>query len=92
MQTLIVQNLKCHGCANTITKALKHIKGIENVSVEVESSTVHFDSDNEQVTENVKSKLAKLGYPIIDADNTQFQKIKSYISCAVGRIDVKNEN
>ncbi len=92
MQTLNVQNIKCHGCANTITKALKHIKGVQDVSVEVESSTVHFDSDNEQVTEDVKRKLSKLGYPVNIAENSQFQKIKSYISCAVGRIDVNKEN
>ena len=34
--TLYIQNLKCGGCANTITKNLTTLEGIQNITVNVE--------------------------------------------------------
>ena len=39
-----IQNLKCGGCANTIIKKISAIKNVTNVSVNVDDSTVTFDS------------------------------------------------
>jgi len=87
MTTIQVQNLKCHGCANTITKAIEKIEGVSDLSVDVEKSTVIFSSDNAEIIATVKAKLSRLGYPEMDADNSNFQKAKSYVSCAIGRIN-----
>jgi len=87
MTSLEVQNLKCHGCANTITKAIQKINGISDLSVDVEKSTISFNSLDTNIIESVKAKLSKLGYPEVDADNSTFQKAKSYVSCAIGRIN-----
>ncbi len=87
MNTIEIQNLKCHGCANTITKGLKKIKGVSDLSVDVEKSTVSFRGSDLKVVELVKSKLSKLGYPEVDENNSTFQKAKSYVSCAIGRIN-----
>jgi len=87
MTTLEIQNLKCHGCANTITKAIQKIKGITDLSIDVEKSTISFSSLDLAIVETVKTRLSKLGYPEVDADNSTFQKAKSYVSCAIGRLN-----
>lgn len=86
MATLIVQNLKCGGCANTITKAVQSIDGITDVAVDKNTSTVSFTPNSDLLIEKVKSKLAHLGYPEIDAHNTIVHKAVSFISCATGRL------
>ncbi len=51
--TIHIQNLKCGGCANTITKGISSIEAIQNVSVNVDESTVTFSYETEdQVNED----------------------------------------
>ncbi|MGV6844556.1 MAG: heavy-metal-associated domain-containing protein, partial [Lutibacter sp.] len=49
MTTVEVLNLKCNGCANTITKGLLSLQGIDKVSIDIENSKVSFDSKDETV-------------------------------------------
>ncbi len=86
MTTLTVQNLKCGGCANTITKAVQGIDGVTDVSVDKDLSTVSFNTKSEEIIDQVKTKLAHLGYPEEHANNTILHKTVSYISCATGRL------
>lgn len=81
-----VQNLKCNGCSGTIQKKMNSLTGIEEVEVEVSTSTVSFDYQNEDQLEVVKEALLKIGYPSIDTENTTSSKVKSYVSCAIGKI------
>lgn len=85
-QNIHIENLKCGGCAATIVKGLTAINGVKEVTVDVEESTVSFSSTNEKVVE-VKDKLTKLGYPEVGDKNTVLHKAKSYVSCAVGRVN-----
>lgn len=85
--TLNIQNLKCGGCAATITKSLSTIDGVSEVKVDNENENVSFQTDNETLVQKVKSTLQKLGYPSTDEENTILAKAKSYVSCAIGRID-----
>ena len=87
MTTIKIQNLKCHGCANTITKGLQSIEGISEVNILVEESAVNFEMTDEKLIEQVKEKLLKMGYPEEEAKNTTIHKAKSYVSCAIGRIN-----
>lgn len=84
-QEIYIENLKCGGCANTIVNGLSNIKGVDNVVVNVEKSLVTLVS-NEATLSLVKEKLSKLGYPEVGADNTVLHKAKSFVSCAVGRV------
>lgn len=86
MITFTVQNLKCGGCANTITKGVQSIEGVSEVNVNVEESTVSFQTISEEVSEKVKQKLLQLGYPTEDQENTFIRKAVSYISCATGKM------
>ena len=63
--TIHIQNLKCGGCANTITKGIATIDSIQNISVNVEESSVTFSYENEGILDEVKSKLKTMGYPVI---------------------------
>ena len=84
--TFEIQNLKCHGCANTIMKQLSKLDGIADVLVDTETNEVHFNYSTETVVGSVKKKLADLGYPLVGETNSLPKKAKSYVSCAVGRM------
>lgn len=85
-QEVNIENLKCGGCASTIIKGLTAIEGVENVNVDIETSVVSFSSNDTTLT-NVKEKLSKLGYPEVGDKNTVLHKAKSFVSCAVGRVN-----
>jgi copper chaperone CopZ len=80
-----IQNLKCGGCANTITKRLSEIKNISEVVVNQDEETVSFDYHTSHDFERAKHVLEMLGYPVLGDENNLITKAKSYISCAVGR-------
>ena len=84
--TIIVQNLKCGGCANTITRKVSGIEKVSNVFVDKDSSKVTFECPSENEVNLVKSTLKAIGYPSIDEDNSVVTKMKSMVSCATGKI------
>ncbi len=84
--SIIVQNLKCGGCANTITNKIKGLKGITDINVEVEESKVSFSYADELDAIAVKEKLKNLGYPSIEDANSITSKAKSFVSCATGKL------
>lgn len=81
-----IENLKCGGCAATIKKGISSINGVEDVTIDVENSMVTISSEASTL-DAVKTKLSKLGYPEVGGDNTLVHKAKSFVSCAVGRIE-----
>ena len=85
-QEIYIENLKCGGCANTITNGLKAIDKVSEVNVDVEKSLVTLIA-NETTLVTVKEKLTKLGYPEVGDKNTVLHKAKSFVSCAVGRVN-----
>jgi copper chaperone CopZ len=87
MATIEILNLKCGGCANTVTKGLLTVEGVNDVSVDLDASKVTVDTDDEQVLEKVKHKLSSMGYPEVGEANTMLHKAKSFVSCASGRMN-----
>lgn len=84
--TVTIQNLKCAGCASTIEKKLKSLKGVTDIQINIDESTVAFIHASEETYETVHKALLKLGYPIEGDDNTLGSKAKSYVSCAIGKM------
>ena len=82
-----IENLKCKGCASSIRKGLEKIEEVKNVDVDVENSIVkiNFEGENESI-DIFKRKLAALGYPE-SGNNDTIAVVKSYVSCAVGRMN-----
>ena len=85
--SIIVQNLKCGGCANTITTKLSEITNISDVSVDVQESKVSFNYKNETDAFSVKERLRAIGYPSIEDQNSIASKAKSFVSCATGKFN-----
>ena len=87
MKTIVhIQNLKCGGCANTITKKLNALDDVSEVSVEVEDNSVTFEYSDEHTLDVVKETLAEIGYPEDGERNSLTTKAKSYVSCAFGKM------
>lgn len=90
-QTFEVYNVKCGGCANTLIKSLKDEFGEVVVDLEVNPKKITLDIEENQL-ESLKLKLRSLGYPLTTDELSGFEKAtttaKSFVSCAIGRIDV----
>ena len=85
---LSVENIKCSGCANTITSKLNAMDIIDSCEVDVENGVVTVYGDESNKTE-VSQLLLKLGYPetgTAEGLKEAKAKAKSFVSCAVGRI------
>lgn len=86
-ETIVVENLKCQGCANTIRKEMARIAEVVNVDVNVDISNVKIDYAGENnMRDTFVDKLRKLGYPE-DGTGKLNQRVKSYVSCVIGRIN-----
>ena len=84
-----VENIKCAGCANTITTRLNEMDVINSCEVDVESGLVTVNGDESHKSE-VTQLLLKLGYPetgTAEGLKAAAAKAKSFVSCAVGRIN-----
>lgn len=92
---IIVDNLKCGGCAATIKKELKKLAGIVDVTVIPEQSEVDISYNDVANLNSVKQRLNELGYPVTGTDQGGLEKIatnlKSYVSCAIGRLSNNEE-
>ena len=89
MTKIEILNLKCGGCANTVKKGILTIEGINEVSVDLDTSEVSIDSTDESVIQLAKEKLSSMGYPEVGDANTVLHKAKSFVSCATGRMTSK---
>lgn len=84
--SIIVQNLRCGGCVNTITSKIEALPQVSNVVVDKDSSTVSFIATTADDALAVKNKLKSLGYPSVEESNSTLSKAKSLVSCATGKI------
>lgn len=86
---LYLENIKCGGCASTITKALEGLK-VTGISVDPETSSVEINNPADKNHLNViLAKLREIGYPLIDTEEgikALALKAKSYMSCAIGKL------
>jgi copper chaperone CopZ len=81
-----VDNLKCQGCARTISRELAWIGEVINVDVDIDQSTVKVDyTGKNRMREIFIEKLRKLGYPE-EGTGKLNQRMRSYVSCAIGRM------
>lgn len=84
--SIIVQNLKCGGCAKTITSRLSEIDNITDITIDIENSTIAFSATHTEEALEVKRKLKTLGYPTASDANGALLKAKSFVSCATGKM------
>jgi len=87
--SIVVDNIKCGGCANSISKHLLDMPDISKVKVHIEQGIVEIEGEN--VSRDVAAAaLAGMGYPetgSVEGLRAAGAKAKSFVSCAIGRID-----
>jgi copper chaperone CopZ len=85
-ENILIANLKCSGCANTITSKLLELNGMESVVVDQDTDTVSVRYSTPLLRSGITEKLLSLGYPEATAENGLLTQLKSYASCMIGRI------
>ncbi len=96
LKTVEVDNIRCSGCANTITKALEK-EGFESINIDLscEPRKVTVDIKDEASLAHFRATLRKLGYPFSDEEvglgDSATLKAKSFVSCAVGKFSIKDD-
>lgn len=89
-KTYEVKNVKCGGCASTLMKDLLAEFGEVEVNLDVEPRKITLEMDKKD-EESLKLKLRKLGYPLVSDELSAFSMVsttaKSFVSCAIGKID-----
>jgi copper chaperone len=84
-----VENIKCGGCAATIRNKLSELDEVTSVEVAIEEGMVTLEGD-ESHRGVVAAELLRLGYPetgTAEGIRAAAAKAKSFVSCAIGRID-----
>ncbi|MBL7902772.1 MAG: heavy-metal-associated domain-containing protein [Bacteroidia bacterium] len=89
-----VENLKCGGCANTIKNGIRELKGVNEVLVNPEEQWVEIRHEKAIDENGILEKLKAMGYP--KAGTTEGlekfgRNLKSYFSCAIGRLEGEDE-
>ena len=90
IQTFVVINVKCAGCASTLKEKLLEKFGEVEVNLEKEPREITLDINEEEIAA-LGEALKKLGYPFLTekmgfVDGTS-AKAKSFVSCAIGKMN-----
>lgn len=86
---ILIENLKCNGCANTITKTVNSFSGVQNVEVNLDKEIINIEHDETLALTELKYKLKSIGYPERDSIHgidKAYTNAKSFVSCAIGKI------
>ena len=62
IEEIMVQNVKCGGCASNIKNGLASLSGVDSVDVDINTGKVEVHGDSLQ-RETLVKKLHELGYP-----------------------------
>ena len=92
MRTTIIQveNLKCRGCAHYIRLELRKLEFVKAVRVTVSEKLVKITHEGkEEFVAVLERRLAQMGYPPA-GHNDGFLVARSYLSCAMGRLQRGN--
>lgn len=85
-EKILVANLKCGGCESTIKGKISEIDGVKNVIVNQDEDSVTIEHEGKATREDFTKKLHAIGYPEATEENGLLLKLKSYVSCAIGKI------
>lgn len=81
-----VENIKCNGCMTSIKNSLAKLEGIDEVTIAPDLETIIIKEKSTIDRASIVKSLEKMGYPE-KGNNNVIHKAKSYVSCAIGRLD-----
>ncbi|MEN8303530.1 MAG: heavy metal transporter [Campylobacterota bacterium] len=89
-QTFQVLNVKCGGCASTLKSKLFESFGDAEVDLSKDPREITLNISDEQV-DKLSKLLKKLGYPLVTETmgfvEGSTAKAKSFVSCAIGKMN-----
>ncbi len=85
-KNIIIANLSCGGCVNTITKKLTTISGVEKVEVDLKTNNVSVNHNEMVSREQLTQMLLSIGYPEATEKNGLLTQLKSVTSCLTGKL------
>lgn len=63
---LTVEGMSCQHCVNAVTAALKELRGVGTVAIDLAQKTVAVDHDPAQATvEQMKAQIEDQGYEVV---------------------------
>ena len=90
---VLVENIKCDGCANHIRKQLSTHMSVTCVDIDINEGLVNVSVAENETTKGLRAQLVaqllKMGYPetgSVEGLKAVSAKAKSFVSCAVGRL------
>ena len=83
--TIIVENIKCGGCVNSITNKLIEFPSITDVQLDKDTETIIITNDDSFKRHLIVDELLTMEYPE-KGNNNLIHKAKSYVSCAIGKM------
>jgi copper chaperone CopZ len=90
-QIFKIENVKCGGCANTLKKKLFDKFGDIDVNLDAMPREITVEISDDSI-DDLRSALISLGYPMSDEELGVLDgvktKAKSFVSCAIGKIDI----
>ncbi|MCU0442148.1 MAG: heavy-metal-associated domain-containing protein [Bacteroidia bacterium] len=86
-ETIYIANIKCSGCAQTITQKLTQLAGVNLVTVSVKDELVTIQHEGVLQRTDFTNRLQSLGYPEANTDNGLLTQAKSYASCMIGKLN-----
>jgi copper chaperone CopZ len=70
LRTLTVPDMTCHSCVATVSKAVRLVPGITEVSVDLAAGTVQVAAPETVSTSAIAAAITNAGYTVADADAT----------------------
>ena len=61
---LQVEGMHCEGCVTRIKNVIENIKGLQDISINLEKKEVVLEVKNEKVLEQIKEKIENLGFKV----------------------------
>lgn len=91
---VVVDNLKCVGCASSIKKGLLSFSEISEVNVNTETDTIEVTHADNFDQKKIQDKLHSMGYPekgTLEGIDKLVTGVKLYASCAIGKLSKEEE-
>ncbi len=64
-ETVNVKGMSCHHCVMSVTKALTHLEGIQNVQVDLQKGEVRFDNTKAITSDKIEKAITEAGYQVV---------------------------
>ena len=65
---LTIEGMHCASCASNIERALKKVKGIQNVNVSLMTNKCFVEMEESTNKEEIKKTVGKVGYKVVNIE------------------------